>query len=73
VRVSPALGSSESKIGTTAINPDAVIAGLDPAIQPLNQQLKHWMPGSKPAPDAIGGPGMTWFPPIAFCPRLPGD
>ncbi len=37
-----------------------VIAGLDPAIQSLDQSVKDWMPGSKPAPDAIGGPGMTW-------------
>ncbi len=37
-----------------------VIAGLDSKIQSLDQSVKDWMPGSKPAPDAIGGPGMTW-------------
>jgi hypothetical protein len=28
-------------------------AGFEPAIQPLNQLVKNWMPGL--------GPGKTWF------------
>ncbi len=31
---------------------ELVIAGLDPAIQSVDQPVKDWMPGS--------GPGMTW-------------
>ena len=65
MRVLPVLRLSQGRIGTTATNPNAVIAGLDPAIQPLNQQVKNWMPGSSP--------GKTWFHPTDFCPRLPGD